>query len=119
MIDDHVRAEVRAILAEIRDGSFAQEWVAENRAGRIRFNQLRAANAARPVEKVGAELRAMMPFVAAGRPRIQDLSCELPRGARPPHALAPTSARSGHSGDAELVADRTRRRHGQLAMARH
>ncbi|MGH9069739.1 MAG: ketol-acid reductoisomerase [Acidimicrobiales bacterium] len=74
VIDDHVRAEMRAILGEIRDGSFAEEWVAENAAGRGRFNQLRAAGAAHPVEKVGAELRAMMPFVAGGRPRLQDVS---------------------------------------------
>ena len=50
------------------------EWVAENRAGRPRFNQLRAEGAAHPIEKVGAELRAMMPFVGAGRARPQDVS---------------------------------------------
>ncbi|HEX9530039.1 MAG TPA: ketol-acid reductoisomerase [Acidimicrobiales bacterium] len=74
VIDDHVRAEMRRILAEIRDGSFAAEWVAENRAGRPIFNQLRAAGAEHPIEKVGAELRAMMPWISAGRERPQDVS---------------------------------------------
>jgi ketol-acid reductoisomerase len=74
IIDDSVRAEMGRILDEIRDGRFAAEWVAENRAGRSRFNQLRAEGAAHPIEKVGAELRAMMPFVGAGRARPQDVS---------------------------------------------
>jgi ketol-acid reductoisomerase len=74
IIDESVRAEMGRILEEIRDGRFAAEWVAENRAGRQRFNQLRAEGAAHPIEKVGAELRAMMPFVGAGRARPQDVS---------------------------------------------
>jgi ketol-acid reductoisomerase len=74
IIDASVRAEMGRILEEIRDGRFAAEWVAENRAGRSRFNQLRAEGAAHPIEKVGAELRAMMPFVGAGRARPQDVS---------------------------------------------
>jgi ketol-acid reductoisomerase len=74
VIDESVRAEMGRILEEIRDGRFAAEWVAENRAGRPRFNQLRAEGAAHPIEKVGAELRAMMPFVGAGRARPQDVS---------------------------------------------
>ena len=47
---------------------------AANRAGRKRFEELRAAGAAHPIEKVGAELRAMMPFISAGRKRVQDVS---------------------------------------------
>ena len=74
IIDGSVRAEMGRILEEIRDGRFAAEWVAENRAGRSRFNQLRGEGAAHPIEKVGAELRAMMPFVGAGRARPQDVS---------------------------------------------
>jgi len=74
IIDEHVRAEMRQILAEIKDGTFANEWVAENRAGRTRFNALRAAGKEHPIEKVGAKLRAMMPFVNAGRQRLEDIS---------------------------------------------
>ncbi|MHB1989082.1 MAG: ketol-acid reductoisomerase [Acidimicrobiales bacterium] len=74
VIDDHVREEMRRILAEIRDGSFAKEWVAENNAGRPRFAVLREEGRQHPIEKVGAELRAMMPFVSAGRQRLEDVS---------------------------------------------
>src|SRR5271169_378064 len=74
VIDEHVRTEMRRILDQIRDGSFAQEWIQENRSGRKRFEELRAQGAAHPIEKVGAELRAMMPFISAGRRRVQDVS---------------------------------------------
>jgi len=74
VIDDHVRATMRTILEEIRSGAFAEEWIAEHRAGRPRFEQLRQAGQAHPIERIGAELRAMMPFIAAGRQRVQDIS---------------------------------------------
>jgi ketol-acid reductoisomerase len=74
VIDDHVRATMSRILHDIRSGAFAEEWIAENRSGRTRFQELRAAGAAHPIEKVGAELRAMMPFISAGRQRVQDVS---------------------------------------------
>jgi ketol-acid reductoisomerase len=74
VIDEHVRETMRRVLDDIRSGAFAEEWIAENRAGRKRFDELRAAGAAHPIEKVGAELRAMMPFVSAGRERVQDVS---------------------------------------------
>jgi ketol-acid reductoisomerase len=74
VIDDHVRAAMGQILDDIRSGAFAEEWIAENRSGRSRFEDLRKRGAAHPIEKVGAELRAMMPFISAGRQRIQDVS---------------------------------------------
>jgi len=74
IINEAVRAEMKAILGEIQSGKFAEEWIAENRAGRSRFDELRAAGREHPIEKVGAELRAMMPFIAAGKERPQDVS---------------------------------------------
>ncbi|HMK99584.1 MAG TPA: ketol-acid reductoisomerase [Acidimicrobiales bacterium] len=74
VIDDHVRATMAAILDDIRSGAFAEEWIAENRSGRKRFTELRAKGAEHPIEKVGAELRDMMPFITAGRQRVQDVS---------------------------------------------
>jgi len=74
VIDDHVRATMRQILDEIRSGAFAEEWIAENRAGRPRFEALRKAGAEHQIEAVGEELRAMMPFISAGRQRVQDVS---------------------------------------------
>src|ERR1700678_1664000 len=52
VIDDHVRATMAQILEDIRSGAFAQEWIAENRSGRKRFDALRAAGAAHPIEEV-------------------------------------------------------------------
>jgi len=74
VINTAVREEMKQILAEIRSGQFAEEWVAEDRAGRPRFEQLRAAGRDHPIEQVGAQLRAMMPFIGAGSARPQDVS---------------------------------------------
>jgi ketol-acid reductoisomerase len=74
VIDDRVRAEMGRILGEIRDGSFAEEWIAENRNGRPNFLKLRQQGREHQIEKVGAELREMMPFITAGKQRVQDAS---------------------------------------------
>jgi ketol-acid reductoisomerase len=64
IVTDETRASMRKILAEIRDGSFAQEWVAEHAAGKPSFNRFRANAAAHPIEGVGRELRGLMPWMA-------------------------------------------------------
>jgi len=74
IINDSVKAEMKKILGEIQSGKFAEEWVAENEAGRPNFTKLRDAGREHPVEKIGAELRAMMPFISAGKERPQDVS---------------------------------------------
>lgn len=74
IISDAVRGEMRRILEEIRDGSFAAEWIQENRDGLPRFAKLREAGAAHPIEKVGAQLRSMMPFISAGSQRLEDVA---------------------------------------------
>jgi ketol-acid reductoisomerase len=74
VINEAVREEMRRILGEIQDGSFAEEWIAENRAGRPRFHQLQEEGKAHQIEEVGAELRQMMPFITAGKTRVQDAS---------------------------------------------
>ncbi len=74
VINSAVREEMQRILEEIQSGQFADEWIAENRAGRPRFTQLKEEGREHPVEKVGAELRAMMPFISAGSSRPQDVS---------------------------------------------
>ncbi|HSW40945.1 MAG TPA: ketol-acid reductoisomerase [Patescibacteria group bacterium] len=63
IIDERVRATMRAVLAEIQDGSFADRWIAENEAGRPEFERLRAQDRDHQIEKVGAALRAGMPFL--------------------------------------------------------
>jgi len=74
IIDEHVRDAMREILAEIQDGSFATEWVAEHRAGRPRYEELQRLGKDQPIEKIGRELREMMPFVTAGRERLEDVA---------------------------------------------
>jgi ketol-acid reductoisomerase len=74
VIDGAVRAEMRRLLSDIRDGSFAEEWIEENRAGRPSFLKLREEGRRHQIEQVGAALRSMMPFVAAGRQRVEDVS---------------------------------------------
>ncbi len=63
VIDEHVRENMRAILRDIQDGSFAKEWIAENDEGRKRFLQMREDANVHPIEEVGKELRAMMPWM--------------------------------------------------------
>ncbi len=63
IIDEHVRTTMRAVLAEIQDGTFAARWIAENDAGRPEFERLRAQDRDHQIEQVGAELRAAMPFL--------------------------------------------------------
>ena len=63
IVDEHVRENMRKVLAAIQDGSFAREWIAENDEGRPRFNRLRRENAEHPIEAVGKELRGMMSFL--------------------------------------------------------
>ncbi|HSD77456.1 MAG TPA: ketol-acid reductoisomerase [Solirubrobacteraceae bacterium] len=63
IVDEHVRAEMKAILAEIQSGAFAREWIAENRAGQENFKRMRAEQAATQVESVGAELRSHMDWI--------------------------------------------------------
>jgi ketol-acid reductoisomerase len=63
IIDDRVKANMRKILDEIQDGTFAKEWIAENDEGRPRFRRMREENAGHPIEKVGKELRGLMPWL--------------------------------------------------------
>jgi ketol-acid reductoisomerase len=70
VIDDHVKATMQGLLDRIQDGSFAQEWIAENEAGRERFLGMRERAQGSEVEQVGAELRKMMPWLRKGRPAV-------------------------------------------------
>ncbi len=63
VIDEHVRENMRTILKEIQDGSFAREWIAENDEGRPRFTPLREQARSSQIEDVGKRLRRMMPWM--------------------------------------------------------
>ena len=69
VIDDHVRENMRRLLADIREGGFAREWIAEMDAGEPHLRELREQAADERIEAVGAELRSLMHREApAGEP---------------------------------------------------
>ena len=63
IIDENVKANMKKVLTDIQDGSFAKEWIAENDEGRARFNRMRNDDSNHPIEKVGRTLRGMMTFL--------------------------------------------------------
>ncbi len=63
IINDSVKAEMKKILEEVQNGSFAKEWILENQANRPHYNALVNRDKEHPIEKVGAKLRAMMPWM--------------------------------------------------------
>jgi ketol-acid reductoisomerase len=63
IITAETRAEMRRILEEVQDGSYARSWILENQAGRPFFNTARKREQEHPIEKVGRELRGMMPWL--------------------------------------------------------
>src|SRR5580698_8535923 len=63
IVNQETRAEMKKILGEIQSGEFAQQWIAENKAGRHKFLAMRDAARNQPVETVGRELREMMTFL--------------------------------------------------------
>lgn len=65
LITDDTRAEMRRLLAEIQDGSFAKRFVAECEAGKPRMNAMRKQDQDHPVEAVGQRLRAMFSWLKA------------------------------------------------------
>jgi len=67
IVNAQTKAEMKKILTEIQEGSFAREWMAENETGAKRFLAMRAKGAAHPIEEVGARLRDMMPWIKANR----------------------------------------------------
>ncbi|HEU5039403.1 MAG TPA: hypothetical protein VFT84_01200, partial [Gemmatimonadales bacterium] len=99
LITEQTRAEMQRILEEIRDGSFAREWLAENRAGRPNFERLRLADRDHEIERVGKVLRAMMPWLetsgqgggAGGQETAATSEGRSPAERQPHRPVAPVS----------------------------
>jgi len=64
VVDEHARARMREVLDDIRDGTFARNWIAENEAGMPEFKRRMAADLEHPIEKVGSELRSRMDWLS-------------------------------------------------------
>ena len=67
IITDATKAEMKRVLADIQQGRFVQRFIADNRMGQPELKASRKLAAAHPIEKVGAELRAMMPWIGANK----------------------------------------------------
>ena len=65
VIDERVRQTMKELLADVRDGSFAKDWILENQCGRPRMKKWMEREQAHSIEAVGKELRAMMPWMDA------------------------------------------------------
>ncbi|MFA5591608.1 MAG: ketol-acid reductoisomerase [Lysobacteraceae bacterium] len=63
VVDEHTRQQMRAVLREIQDGQFAREWIAEHKAGRGRYQELKQRDLDHQIESVGARLRANMSWL--------------------------------------------------------
>ncbi len=63
VLDEHVKENMKAVLADIRDGSFAKRFIADQDAGAPEFKALREKGAQHPIEKTGKELRSLMAWI--------------------------------------------------------
>jgi ketol-acid reductoisomerase len=88
LITEETRTEMRRILDEIQNGSFAREWLDENRAGRPNFDRLRQQDREHLIEQVGKQLRAMMPWAEEGKAAARDGAAPKEPSMRRPAAPA-------------------------------
>ena len=63
VVDEHARSRMKDVLTDIRNGTFAKQWIAENEAGMPEFKARMAADLEHPIEKVGADLRSRMDWL--------------------------------------------------------
>jgi ketol-acid reductoisomerase len=63
IVDEHVRASMKAVLQEVQDGTFARQWIAENRQGQKEYRRMMDADLNHQIEKVGADLRSRMDWL--------------------------------------------------------
>ena len=63
IVTEETKKEMKKVLTEIQDGTFARNWLMENQVGRPQFNAMRRIESEHPIEKVGKELREMMSWI--------------------------------------------------------
>jgi ketol-acid reductoisomerase len=74
IVTDDTKAEMKKILDEIQSGKFADEWINESESGRPIYKRLQEEGKNHPIEVVGSQLRAMMPWISAGKQKVADAS---------------------------------------------
>ena len=67
VVNAATKKEMKKILTEVQDGTFARQWIRQNKTGRKKYNALLKKDLAHPIEKVGVKLRARMPWLNEGR----------------------------------------------------
>lgn len=67
VIDEHVKSNMKQVLQEIQNGTFAKEWILENKAGRPTFNALTIKDESHEVEVIGEKLRGMMDWLKGSK----------------------------------------------------
>ena len=67
IVNAATKKEMKKILKEVQDGTFARQWIRENKTGRRKYDALMKKDLAHPIEKVGVALRARMPWLNEGR----------------------------------------------------
>jgi ketol-acid reductoisomerase len=67
IVNERVKNEMRKVLKEVQSGKFARQWLRENKEGKANYQKLLAADMNRQIEKVGANLRARMPWLQEKR----------------------------------------------------
>ena len=77
VIDDHVRQNMKKILAEIQSGQFAKEWILENQAGQPGFKAMRRQEAGHPIEAIGRELRSKMNFLTPAKTTTKNSQSQI------------------------------------------
>lgn len=79
VVGDETRKAMKEFLARIQDGSFAKEWIEENKKGGKNFAALREREKQHPIEKVGEQLRAMMSWLPTDKKKAETTKTEAPK----------------------------------------
>jgi ketol-acid reductoisomerase len=79
VVGDETSKAMKDVLARIQDGSFAKEWIEENKKGGKNFAALREREKQHPIEKVGEQLRAMMSWLPADKKKAETTKAEEPK----------------------------------------
>jgi ketol-acid reductoisomerase len=108
IINERVKNEMRKVLKEVRNGRFARQWIRENAEGRPNYQKLLAADIDRQIERVGATLRARMPWLQGKRSASPAVRGKIPtptatrRHAAAKPAKRKAAKRAGPAGTATM-----------------
>ncbi|HXY75360.1 MAG TPA: ketol-acid reductoisomerase [Steroidobacteraceae bacterium] len=95
IVNERVKKEMRKVLKEVQNGKFARQWIRENQEGRTNYQRLLNEDLERQIEKVGAALRARMPWLNEKRPAqsARPSAKRTPRKTRPKETSYERSSR--------------------------